>query len=280
MTDNWPKISIVTPSYNQGQFLEETILCVLNQDYPNLEYMIIDGGSTDNSVEIIKKYEDRLAYWVSEPDKGQSEAINKGFHRATGEIFHWLNSDDVLVPGALQVVAEYFLEHPHIGCVIGDIETIDENSRFLFLRKAIPFHFRTALYGAYSVPQPSTLFTKEAWLKTGDVDVSLQYQMDSEYFLRMAKAGVKFDLLRKPVARFRLHTGSKTVSEYNNLVWDADRITIQSRFMPFQVKRNGLLGFYMKSMKWMYRTRAFLVRALTRGDSVPFKMARLRGKAS
>ncbi|MCR4432278.1 MAG: glycosyltransferase [Tepidanaerobacteraceae bacterium] len=274
-SNEWPKVSIVTPSYNQGQFLEETILSVLNQNYPNLEYIIIDGGSTDNSVEIIKKYADRLEYWVSEPDRGQSDAINKGFHRASGEILHWLNSDDVLVPGALQNVAEYFLKHPEIGCVIGDIEMIDENSNLLFQRKAIPFHFRTALYGACSVPQPSTLFRREAWLKTGDLDVSLQYQMDFEYFLRMAKAGVKFGLLRKPVARFRLHASSKTISEYDNLVWSTNR-SIQSSFLPFRVKEDGLLGFYMKFMKWIYRTRAFIVRAITRGDAIPFRGAIVR----
>lgn len=265
-----PKISIVTPSYNQGQFLEETILSVLDQDYPNLEYIIIDGGSTDNSVEIIKKYENQLAYWVSEPDKGQSDAINKGFHRATGEILHWLNSDDLLVPGALKSVSEYFLKHPEIGCVMGDLEVIDENSKLLFLRKTMPFHFRTALYGACSVPQPSTLFRREEWLKTGDVDVSLDYQMDFEYFLRMARAKAKFGLLRKPIARFRLHAGSKTISEYNNLVWRTDRI-IQSKFLPFQVKTSGPSGFYMKSLKWIYRARGFIVRAITRGEIVPFR---------
>ena len=279
MNQDWPKVSIITPSYNQGQFLEETILSVLNQDYPNLEYIIIDGGSTDNSVQVIKKYEDRLDYWVSEPDKGQSDAINKGFHRATGEILHWLNSDDVLVPGALQAVGEYFLRHPEIGCIMGDIGIIDEKSKFIFLRKAIPFHFRTALYGACSVPQPSTLFIKEAWLETGDVDVSLQYQMDFEYFLRMAKAGVKFGLLKRPVAQFRLHASSKTVSEYDNLVWSTNRM-IQSRFLSFRVKKNGLSGFYVKFMKWIYRFRGYSIRVFTRGDLLPFRGSIARRGAS
>src|ERR1051325_4216859 len=104
-----PLITIITPSYNQGQFIEETILSIINQDYPRLEFIIIDGGSTDNTVDIIKKYADRITYWVSEKDKGQSNAINKGLHKATGDIINWINSDDQLMPGALTAVAKHFL---------------------------------------------------------------------------------------------------------------------------------------------------------------------------
>ncbi|NVO00781.1 MAG: glycosyltransferase, partial [Geobacteraceae bacterium] len=129
-----PKITIVTPSYNQGRFLEKTILSVLDQGYPNLEYIVIDGGSTDESVEIIKKYADRLTYWVSEPDRGQSHAINKGFERATGEIFGWLNSDDWYHPGALQAVAEAFAANPDVGAVVGAGEMVDEEGKQLIYK--------------------------------------------------------------------------------------------------------------------------------------------------
>ena len=115
----WPRISIVTPSYNQGQFIEETIRSVLQQGYPNLEYIIIDGGSTDNSVEIIKKYEEYLTYWVSEPDDGQYDAINKGFSRATGEIMAWLNSDDMYVPWTFKTVAEIFDKFEFVNWITG-----------------------------------------------------------------------------------------------------------------------------------------------------------------
>ncbi len=108
----FPRITIVTPSYNQGQYIEETILSVINQDYPNLEYIIIDGGSSDNTVEIIKKYSDRITYWISEKDNGQAHAINKGFRKATGDILNWLNSDDQLQPGALKIIAQRFGESP------------------------------------------------------------------------------------------------------------------------------------------------------------------------
>lgn len=116
---NYPKISIITPSFNQGKFLEGTILSVLNQNYPNLEYIIMDGGSTDNSIEIIKKYVDKLTYWQSKPDDGQSAAINEGFRHATGEIFCWLNSDDQYTEGALKIVGEYFTNHPECQWLCG-----------------------------------------------------------------------------------------------------------------------------------------------------------------
>src|SRR5882724_9660763 len=115
-----PKISVVTPSFNRGRFLEETILSVLNQNYANLEYIIIDGGSNDETVEIIRRYEDRLAYWISEKDRGQAHAINKGLEKATGDIFAFINSDDLYLPGAFRAVAEYFREHPSCEWLCGE----------------------------------------------------------------------------------------------------------------------------------------------------------------
>jgi len=126
------KISIITPSYNQGQFLEETIISVLNQDYPNLEYIIIDGGSTDKSVEIIKKYEKYLTYWVSEKDRGQTHAINKGFIKSSGSILNWLNSDDLLVPGAINSVSKAFSKHSEADFCFGDFSIIDTQSNTIF----------------------------------------------------------------------------------------------------------------------------------------------------
>ena len=120
-------VSIVTPSYNQSRFIEDTIRSVLSQDYPQIEYMIVDGGSTDGSVEIIKRYEDQLAWWVSERDQGQTDAINKGFARATGDILAWLNSDDTYEPGAVSAAVKYLQEHPEVGMVYGDCNYIDEN---------------------------------------------------------------------------------------------------------------------------------------------------------
>lgn len=268
----WHKVSIVTPSYNQGRFLERTILSVLNQGYPNLEYIIIDGGSTDNSVEIIKKYEDQLAYWVSEPDRGQSDAINKGFRRATGEILAWLNSDDIYRPGALFKVAAYFRQHPEIRCVSGDIVMIDQTGKVLYARKVIPFQFRMALYGGCLVPQPSTFFTRGALEKTEELDTGLQYQMDFEFFLRMASQGVKFGIIRVLLAAFRLHPASKTISEYDEKVAQANFI-IRRRYSHLRFRNESVERAVFTALKWLYRAKGFLIRAVTRGDFIPFKGA-------
>src|SRR5512142_3420630 len=120
-----PRVSIITPSYNQAQFLEASIQSVLQQDYPNIEYIVADGGSKDNSVEIIKKYQDHLAWWVSEKDKGHADALNKGFSHATGEILAWLNSDDVYYPDAVAEAVAVLQQHPEVGMVYGDADLID-----------------------------------------------------------------------------------------------------------------------------------------------------------
>jgi len=268
-----PKITIVTPSFNQAHFIEETINSVLSQNYPNLEYIIIDGGSKDNTINIIKKYEKYLSYWISEPDKGQSDAINKGFHRSTGDILHWLNSDDLLVPGALQTIAEYFMNNPDIGCVIGDQEVIDEKGNTLMVRKVVPFHFRTALFTASLVPQPSAPFTREAWLKTGDLDITLQYQMDFEYYLRMAKKGVKFGIIPKTLSKFRIHSDSKTISGYSDKVKKAN-IEIQKRYLNNKLFKSRFSNELLNILNFIYKGKVFLQRAFLRGDAVPLRRKR------
>ncbi len=185
-TDNLPKISIVTPSFNQATYLEATILSILNQNYPNLEYIIIDGGSTDGSVDIIKKYEDKIAYWVSEPDGGQYQAIQKGFDKSTGEIMAWLNSDDMYHQNSLFVVAEIFSQFTDIQWLTGvptcfnelgnivKIQTQDEAwSLYRFLLRGRDFNF---------IQQESIFWRRSLWEKSGRY-VSTQYTLASDFEL-------------------------------------------------------------------------------------------------
>ena len=158
---SWPKISIVTPSYNQAQFLERTILSVLNQNYPNLEYIIIDGGSTDGSVEIIKKYEKYLAYWISEKDKGQAHAINKGFEKATGELVGWQNSDDIYLPNAFYKVVEIFREKPDYDVYFGNIYFIDESDSIIRDLRFVKFSSFSLIYEGTVLANQATFLKKK-----------------------------------------------------------------------------------------------------------------------
>jgi len=208
----YPKISIVTPSYNQGEFLETTILSILNQNYPNLEYIIMDGGSTDNSLAIIKKYEKYVDHWVSEKDKGQSDAINRGFVKSTGAILAHLNSDDVYWPGALLAAARFFQAHPRVDVMYGDTYLIDERNEVFRVLKDAPA-FRSAIrYGAAHLVQPNAFWTRDIFFKAGMYDLSIHYCMDAELWSQILKLGGRFHHLRQPLACFRLHRSSKMAS--------------------------------------------------------------------
>lgn len=213
MTDQLPRITIITPSYNQGQYIEETILSVINQDYANLEYIIIDGGSTDNTVDIIKKYADRVAYWVSEKDTGQSNAINKGFRKATGDIINWINSDDQLQPGALQKIAQNFLQHPDAIMVHGRIEYFGETTPYY--SRNLPQKDLVTRYAAHiCMPQPACFYKKKLIDEQGLLDESLHFSMDTDLFIR---AGLYYSIVQSEdiFARFRLHANSKSVSAFS-----------------------------------------------------------------
>jgi glycosyltransferase involved in cell wall biosynthesis len=183
---NYPKITIVTPNYNLGAYLEQTILSVLNQNYPNLEYVIIDGGSTDNSIDIIKKYEKELTYWISESDNGMYEAIQKGFDRSTGEIMGWLNSDDMLVPNGLFTLAEVFSTFPAVNWVQGRPSSWDEKGRLIdigMLKRWNKYHFYIGKY--QWIQQESTYWTRKIWEKSGGkLNTGLKLAGDFELWLR------------------------------------------------------------------------------------------------
>lgn len=216
-----PKLSIVTPSFNQGRFLEETIRSVLDQRYPNLEYIVVDGGSTDESVDVIRRYEDRLAYWVSERDRGQVHAINKGLARATGEIVAYINSDDVYLPGAFDAAIDYFRERPSCEWLCGDTLMFGGGHPTYLVRAEVPKSAAHALSWAYTAPQPG-MFWRRALLASG-FDEAWRYDFDHDLYVRLLLAGHRCEYLPVPLAAYRLHAASKTVAESRRFDEEFDR---------------------------------------------------------
>lgn len=207
-----PKVTIVTPSYNQAHFLEETMRSVLEQDYPNIEYVVIDGGSTDGSAEIIQKYESQLAYWQSQKDKGQTDAINQGFARASGEIFAWLNSDDILLPGAVTAAVRQLQTHPEVGMVYGDCLWINADGKKIGNFPAAQTDLKKLRRGYVHIPQQASFFRADLWKKVGPLDDSFYFAMDYDLWTRLA---AEAPLLYVPElwAAFRLHGDAKSIAE-------------------------------------------------------------------
>lgn len=204
-------VSIITPTFNQARFLETTILSVLGQDYAEIEYIIIDGGSTDGSVDIIRKYASRLAYWVSEADRGQTDAINKGFAQAHGRVLAWLNSDDTYQPGAVSQAVGFLKEHPDAAMVYGDASFIDENGHVIGSFPARQTDYKRLLRGYVHIPQQAAFFRADLWHKVAPLDVTFYFAMDYDLWVRLAKHA---ELLYVPRtwANFRLHRDAKTIA--------------------------------------------------------------------
>jgi glycosyltransferase involved in cell wall biosynthesis len=235
MTDcpssSYARISIVTPSLNQGEFLEQTIQSVLSQEYPNLEYIVMDGGSSDNTLDILRSCSGQVK-WVSEKDKGQTDAINKGLRMTSGEIIAYLNADDLLLPGALEIVSRTFSEHPKAMWVTGRCRIITETGqetrklitayKNLWLR----MHRRPFLFITDYVSQPATFWRASLLSELGYLDESLHYSLDYEYFLRINE---RYPLVVLPdyLAAFRVHSQSKNANAFHRNVYiDEDRIAV------------------------------------------------------
>jgi GT2 family glycosyltransferase len=181
-------VSVVTPSFNQSAFLEQTIRSVLEQDYPALEYFVVDGGSTDSSVDILKKYSDRLAWWTSEKDRGQADAINKGFARAHGEIIAWLNSDDTYLPGAVNAAVKVFEDHPNAVMVYGNMLAVDENGRTINVLKYRPLSLEDLLCFEI-IGQPAVFMRRAAFEKAGGLDTAFHFMLDHQLWIKLAQQG-------------------------------------------------------------------------------------------
>jgi glycosyltransferase involved in cell wall biosynthesis len=208
---SWPRVSIVTPSYNQAQFIEETIRSVLLQGYPDLEYIIIDGGSMDDSVEIIRKYEPWLAYWVSEKDRGQSHAINKGWKRASGEVWAWLNSDDLYVKGMLADPVVALCVEDTAGIAYGRVELFEEGGQVIRTTEATSIDFETLILGG-AICQPGTFLRASMVRDVGWLNENQHYCFDFDLFLRLLCQS-SISPIQRIIARYRLWPGSKTVSQ-------------------------------------------------------------------
>jgi len=225
---SYPKVSIVTPSYNQSKFIEENILSIQNQDYPYIEHIIADGGSTDGTLDILKKYNDKII-WISEPDNGQTEAINKGFKMANGEICAYLNSDDLYLPGVIKKIVIYFNKHPQVDMIIGDMHYVDETGGIKKTSFFPPFNEgRMIRSGGSLISQTGVFFRRKLFDSIGMFDETLDYAMDYDFYIR---AGMKHKVRRIPliVAKFREHACAKSSSQANEMLIESHMV--QKRYM-------------------------------------------------
>jgi len=256
-----PCVSIITPSYNQAQFVEETILSVLNQDYPDIEYIIVDGGSTDGTLDILRRYQDRIT-WLSEPDRGQADGINKGFRIAQGEVLAYLNSDDLYLSGAVRLVADYFQDNPDVGMVYGDCQIIDAHGNVLGLMRGRAFDLHRYIHRAEIIPQQAAFWRREVVGKVGLFDITLHYSLDYDFFIR---AGQAFPVvyIPQPLACFRLHSVSKTVSREESHWRESLAVSERYGMKPWtawywirRLRHLGLRALPVLAQRWVRRRLA------------------------
>jgi glycosyltransferase involved in cell wall biosynthesis len=256
----WPRITIVTPSYNQREFIEETIRSVLLQGYPDLEYVIMDGGSTDGSVEIIRRYEPWLSHLRIGPDGGQAAALAAGFEQATGEILAWLNSDDRYGPGTLRRVAAFFAGRPTVVFGNGDVNYIDHEGHLVQRIWALrPTRFITSNLGAHCWPQQGCFWRRSAYARVGGIDSSLRFCMDRDLFIRLAGSGRGRRIPGPPLADFRIHDQAKSSTILDVARQEGE--ALQAKYgSPYVRPRKHLLRFLWWCWRQPNRLRGTLYR--------------------
>src|SRR5262249_42909397 len=254
-----PRITVVTPSYNQARFLEGTIRSVLQQNYPNLEHIIVDGGSSDGSVDIIRKYQHHLACWVSEKDEGPADAIRKGFGKATGSIMAWLNSDDIYQPDTLHKIADVFQRDAGIDVVYGNTYWIGLNGEILAEKRQTPFSKLAYLYGGADLQQPSTFWARHIYEKAGGLDTSFKAAFDADLFFRFFALSARFRHVNEFLGGFRIH--SEQISHVMLENAREELCTLRERHLPFPV--SSLRGRAIRSLARLER----IFRYVRQGDA-------------
>jgi glycosyltransferase involved in cell wall biosynthesis len=281
--ERFPKISVVTPSYNQGAYLGETLASLVDQRYPDLEVIVMDGASSDGSVDVIRSFEKHIAYWESVPDRGQSHAINKGFEWATGDVLCWLNSDDVLLPGALNAVAFAFNSHSDWDWVSGPSLKFGEGLHELSGYYELP---KDAIEWMVYCPiaQPSTFWRRSLYERFGGLDERFHYALDYEYWVRFVLGGVKLHFVDRPLSAYRLHDSSKSVAladkfiaersmlreKYRDSLTPAQAASLDRRLARFDAIYSMTQSVaLLQDAKWK-EARGAVVRTLTKNPSLLF----------
>lgn len=247
------KISIVIPSFNQGKFIERTLQSLIQQNYENLEIIVIDGGSIDETINIVKKYESKISYWVSEKDSGQTAAINKGFKIATGDIIGYLNSDDIHLPGSLNKINKLFQFYNEIDVIYGNGIWIDDNDKVIRKRLNIPFHHNTWLYGMADPFQPEVFYRKRVLDKAGLLDENFFMMMDREWWIRMSNSDCKFLYVNDEFAALRKY--GETKSARYQKINDEERWRLHDKYWKgFKFKHILLHKIHWKIYNLFYLT--------------------------
>jgi glycosyltransferase involved in cell wall biosynthesis len=254
--DAWPRITIVTPTLNQGQYIERTILSVLNQNYPNLEYIILDGGSRDGTAEIVSKYTRYLSHWRSQRDGGQAAALREGFERASGDILAWINSDDVYLPSVLSQIGTIMKEHPATDVCYGNMYLLDPRGQVIAERRLTGCSPRLLSlgmrHGGFGVYQPAAFWRRILYERVGEIDSSLHFDMDNDLFIRFALHRARFRFHPVPIVGFRIHEASKTFALQDRSKSEIPMLITRYGLDHASIKAGCMRAFVRSYRIWKY----------------------------